>query len=154
MTWHGMAWHGMALAWNRMIFHFVGSLCHSFDILYFHIFSTGVTARAKKPVGARLAQAALPVAYGQSKHTTGPTVSGCTADATSNSITVTFNQTLLSQAGAENVVVRHQMLFVKYSVRQCLTVVACPVTRAFGRIVIFGFLTWPRGIMYIVTGMA
>jgi hypothetical protein len=49
--------------------------------------------RIKKPVGERLATAAMGVAYGGAGAYAGPTLSGCTAAA--GSITVRFNSSLL-----------------------------------------------------------
>lgn len=59
--------------------------------------------RDKKPVGARLAQAAGAAVYGVPGAATGPTVSGCRVDAGANTVTVTFNASLL---GADSVEVQ------------------------------------------------
>ena len=59
--------------------------------------------RSKKPVGARLAQSAGVTVYGLPGAATGPTISGCRVDAASNTVTVTFNSSLL---GADSVQVQ------------------------------------------------
>lgn len=53
--------------------------------------------RVKKPVGVRLAKAAMAVAYKKGAATVGPTLSGCTKLGTK--ITLTFNKTLLGSGG-------------------------------------------------------
>ncbi len=58
----------------------------------------------KKPVGDRLAQTAAVVAYGNTGHSNGPTISGCTMSG--NKITITFNKTLLAEGGADTVKVQ------------------------------------------------
>jgi hypothetical protein len=59
--------------------------------------------RDKKPVGDRLAQSAGVTVYGKPGAFTGPTISGCTVNAASNTVTVTFNASLL---GADTVQVQ------------------------------------------------
>ena len=51
--------------------------------------------RDKLPVGERLAEAAMTVAYGEAGPTTGPTLSGCELDEAAETITFSFNQSLL-----------------------------------------------------------
>ena len=58
----------------------------------------GIHPRLKKPVGQRLAAAALPIAYAWPGPATGPTLAGCTLDGGSNTIMMTFNATLLAGA--------------------------------------------------------
>eukprot|EP00038_Savillea_parva_P025920 m.50173 g.50173 ORF g.50173 m.50173 type:complete len:698 (-) comp7211_c0_seq2:133-2226(-) len=60
--------------------------------------------RTKKPVGARLAQTSMAVAYGKKTWSTGPTISGCSVSG--GKITITFNQTLLDAGGADKVTVQ------------------------------------------------
>ena len=57
--------------------------------------------RDKKPVGLRLAQASMSVAYGANTPYTGPTIAGCSVNTAANSITLTFNKTLLSDDSIE-----------------------------------------------------
>lgn len=59
--------------------------------------------RSKKPVGARLAQAAAVTVYGTPGAFTGPTLSGCRVSADGRTATVTFNSSLL---GADSVQVQ------------------------------------------------
>ena len=59
--------------------------------------------RDKAPVGARLAQSAGVAVYGLPGAATGPTLSGCRVNAGSNTVTVTFNASLL---GADSVEVQ------------------------------------------------
>ena len=61
--------------------------------------------RDKRPVGSRLAQVAMSVAYGTDGVTTGPTVSGCKYDESAQTVTVFFNDTLLKR-GDDSVVVQ------------------------------------------------
>lgn len=53
--------------------------------------------RIKKVVGNRLAQSAMSVVYGSAKPGSGPTISGCSVDKATQSITVQFNQSLLQK---------------------------------------------------------
>lgn len=59
--------------------------------------SGAIHPRVKKPVGERLAQAALPVAYGVAGHSSGPTLAGCRKEG--SLLTLTFNATLLDEGG-------------------------------------------------------
>eukprot|EP00911_Craspedida_sp_UC1_P000800 UC1_evm1s612 len=55
--------------------------------------------RDKKPVGARLAQSAAVLAYGDKGAVTGPTLSGCTLSSDHKTLTLRFNQSLLEMGG-------------------------------------------------------
>jgi hypothetical protein len=57
--------------------------------------------RDKKPVGLRLAQSAAVTVYGLPGAFTGPTISGCRVNAGSNTVTVTFNASLLASDSVE-----------------------------------------------------
>eukprot|EP01043_Picozoa_sp_COSAG02_P067195 COSAG02_NODE_10709_length_1877_cov_1.098988_1_plen_349_part_00 len=52
--------------------------------------------RLKAPVGRRLAAPLITLAYGGTGTVTGPTISGCALDDTSNTITLRFNKSLLA----------------------------------------------------------
>ena len=57
--------------------------------------------RSKKEVGQRLAQTAGVAVYGLPGAYTGPTLSGCRVDAASNTVTVTFDASLLGSDSVE-----------------------------------------------------
>lgn len=57
--------------------------------------------RDKKPVGQRLAQTALVVAYDRHGFSNGPTISGCTV--ADGKVTVVFNKTLMSEGGDDRI---------------------------------------------------
>jgi hypothetical protein len=59
------------------------------------VFMGAIHPRLKAPVGRRLAAGLIATAYGGNGTVTGPTISGCTYDASSHTIVLRFNKTLL-----------------------------------------------------------
>jgi hypothetical protein len=67
-----------------------------YDCLQPWYMGPGIHPRLKKPVGQRLAASALVSIYGFEGPVTGPTIAGCTYSSSAQTLTVSFNATLLA----------------------------------------------------------